>query len=90
MIDKTELYYSHESINNKINICISSNDYFVGINFKGLFSDEDAKILKNYYNLVEVRNLRIIDCEVNKFWINQIKNLLKNLRKYQLLIFAEN
>ena len=63
MIDKTELYYSHESIE-KI--------YF---------------ILKA---LVEVRNLRIIDCEVNKFWINQIKNLLKNLRKYQLLIFAEN
>lgn len=40
MIDKTELYYSHESIE-KI--------YF---------------ILKA---LVEVRNLRIIDCEVNKF-----------------------
>lgn len=36
------------------------NDYFIGVEFKGTFSDKDRELIKYY-------NLRITNCEVNKF-----------------------
>lgn len=66
------------------------NDYFVGIEFKGTFSDKDSKLIKNYYNLVRCDVCTLDKIGSLSLWVRE-KSVVESFTKiaYILKVLVE-